>query len=380
LKERTALKLSIVSGSKLINEIVFKVVIIYFCNLFDLFMMKIKNLLALLILVELSLLANSQIIADHSVVDKYDEIPQQYIDEVKKMLVDMAGESHSSVYINGTILLENLDPKFQVYGYGYNNIVPDYTEQFLRIGSQYGAGEEQYFTSQAAIDAYKSIITNQNSTGNTFSVMGFVWCWDMTYPNPPGGIIDPVYNVRWAGASSGGADGERRWGLDSGDSILTGNRINMNSYFNAVEQYINHCAINNYPTKIIYTTGPVDNDILNIAGTENGFQREIKHDYIRNFVASNPSRILFDYADILCWNDENAEYLTTWNDGGTLRQHANIHPDNMMDYDASWNIVNQVNDGEHIGKVGALRIAKAMWWMLARIDAVFYARSGGGGN
>jgi len=35
------------------------------------------------------------------VVDKYDDIPQYYIDEVKKMLVDIAGESHSAGYRNG---------------------------------------------------------------------------------------------------------------------------------------------------------------------------------------------------------------------------------------------------------------------------------------
>jgi hypothetical protein len=104
-----------------------------------------------------------------------------------------------------------------------------------------------------------------------------------------------------------------------------------------------------------------------MAGTENGFQREIKHDYIRTYVKANNSRILFDYADILCWNNSGAEYTANWNDGGTIRSHANIHPDNMKDYDGSWNIISHTEDGDHIGKVGALRLAKAMWWMLARI-------------
>ena len=36
-----------------------------------------------------------QIIADHTVVDRYDDIPAYYIAEVKKMLVWFAGESHS---------------------------------------------------------------------------------------------------------------------------------------------------------------------------------------------------------------------------------------------------------------------------------------------
>ncbi|MDZ7634151.1 MAG: fibronectin type III domain-containing protein [Bacteroidales bacterium] len=39
--------------------------------------------------------STSQIIADHTIVDRYDEIPQQYIDEVKKMWLVYAGESHA---------------------------------------------------------------------------------------------------------------------------------------------------------------------------------------------------------------------------------------------------------------------------------------------
>jgi len=44
----------------------------------------------------LSISSTSQIIADHAVVDKYDDIPQYYIDEVKKMWVSYAGESHAA--------------------------------------------------------------------------------------------------------------------------------------------------------------------------------------------------------------------------------------------------------------------------------------------
>ena len=59
--------------------------------------------------------------------------------------------------------------------------------------------------------------------------------------------------------------------------------------------------------------------------------------------------------------------MTDWNDGGSIRSHANIHPDNMMDYDASWNPVPHEEDGDHIGEVGTVRLAKALWWLLARM-------------
>jgi hypothetical protein len=310
-----------------------------------------------------------QIIADHTVVDKYNQIPQQYIDLVKKMLVDIAGQSHSLGYMFGMNLLELYNPVYQVGT--YSGSIPPYTGSFLRFGRHTTVGEENFFTSQNAIESYKAVITNQNNTGNSYSVMGFGWCYDMTYKEyaVPLGPRDPEHNVRWYGNTVGSADGARTWGIDKGDSVLTNNRVSMTTYLNAVEQYIQHCKNNGYSTKIIFTTGPVDNGSGGgpTAATETGFQREIKHDFIRAYVKSGNSRLLFDYADILCWNNKGEKYITNWNDNGTIRPHANIHPDNMMDYDAAWNTIPHSEDGDHIGEVGAMRLAKAMWWMLARI-------------
>jgi uncharacterized protein YjdB len=320
-----------------------------------------KKVFILLILVQISVIQYGQIIADHTVVDKYDEIPQYYVDEVKKMLVDIAGESHSLGYRIGQNLLELLDSRFQVLT--YDGTPPAYSTQYLRLGRHGSTGEDQFYTSQTAINSYKTLITNQNNSGNPFNVIGFGWCWDMTWLNSPGGVIDPIHKVRWAGSSVGGPEGNLRWGLDNGDQSLTGNSVCMDTYLNAVNQYIQHCNANGYPTKVIFTTGPVDGN----AASENGYQREIKHDYIRSFVQTNIDYYLFDYADILCWSNEGTEYITNWNDGGTLRPHANIHPDNMYDYDASWNKISHTEDGDHIGEVGTLRLAKAMWWLLARI-------------
>jgi len=324
-----------------------------------------QRLFLFFIFLQTSLVNYSQIIADHTVVDKYNEIPQQYINDVKKMLVDIAGESHASGYRLGQNLLELLNAKYQVLT--FDGIPPAYSDKYLRLGQHAEVGEAAFYTSQTSIDAYKIHITSQYNKGNPYSVMGFGWCWDMTWLNAPGGGLDPVYNVHWAGASVGGPNGNQRWGLDNGDQPLTGNSVCMDTYLNAVEQYIQHCINNKYDTKIIFTTGPVDDGYGIMAGTENGFQREMKHDYIRNYVKADNSRILFDYADILCWNNGGVKYITNWNDGATIRPHANIHPDNMKDYDGSWNMISHTEDGDHIGEVGALRLAKAMWWMLARI-------------
>jgi len=65
-------------------------------------------------------------IADHTIVDRFDDIPQQYIDLVKKMWVTVPGESHSSAYRAGMELLETRYPAYavSVVGSGTPNHLP----------------------------------------------------------------------------------------------------------------------------------------------------------------------------------------------------------------------------------------------------------------
>jgi hypothetical protein len=293
-----------------------------------------------------------QIIADHTIVDRYDDIPQEYINIVKTWLVDIAGESHSAGYRYGCILLENLDPRFQVAI--FDGTIPNVTSSELRLGRHGSVGEEDFYTNAAAITTIKNKITSQHVASNPIYVLGFGWCWDMTWTNGPGGTVDTVYDVRWAGSSDGGPQGNLRWGLDAGDQALTGNSVCMDTYLNAVVEYINHCTANGYVCKPIFTTGPVDE---NNGGTENGYQRELKQQHIRNFVTQDSSRILFDYADILYYNDSGEKSAaSTW----SSHTYYGIHSNNSGSYDGGSGTC-------HISDTGCLRLAKAMWWMLARM-------------
>jgi hypothetical protein len=306
-----------------------------------------------------------QIIADHNVVNQYTNIPQQWIDSVKKMLVWVAGISHSYGYQRGLDLLELYDSRYQVLTYT-TDPPPAYSNKYLRLGRPYWTGEEGFYTSQSAINSFETNhIKAQYDTGNPFDIILYAWCYTMTWENDPGGTKDPSYNVRWAGSSFGGPEGNLRWGIDNGDKSLTGNSVCMDTYLDAINQYNQYSKSKNYKTKLIFATGPVDGN----SGTENGFQRELKQNYIRNYVLADESRILFDYADILYHNNSGEKYMVNWNDGSTSRPHAQIHPDNMMDYNSTWSIITPEPDAteDHIGEVGALRLAKAMWWMLARI-------------
>jgi len=263
---------------------------------------------------------NSQIVADHTVVDKYDDIPQYWIDQVKKMLVSYAGESHSEAIRNGLLLLEASNP---VYSVQTSFSPPEsYTTSYLRAtGNTWGDlthatgwinsyGEEDWFTSEAAIAQTKVGLAYYSATGPLISALGFGWCWDPA--------------------------------IDTPAEYLT--------YIEATKGYINYCASNGYGTKVFFTTGPVD--YTNATG-ETGYEKFLGHEQIRDSVANDPSRILFDFADILCY-DEGSETpnTTTWN--------GHTYP-----------IITAANLGEgtwaHMDEVAGVRLAKAMWWMLARM-------------
>ncbi|MBI5806053.1 T9SS type A sorting domain-containing protein [candidate division TA06 bacterium] len=324
---------------------------------------------ALLLLALAGAAAAQQIIADHNAVAAYAGIPQQYIDSVKTWWVTVPGESHSSGYRIGLALLEAAEPRYAVNirESGTPDSLPAGELRFSRAswgdlgsssGWRYGYGEEDWYTSQTAVARTAAGIRYCNTNGRPLHATGFGWCWDMTWINAPGGTEDPVYQVRWAGSSEGGPQGSLRWGLDAGDSALTGNSICMDTYLAATQLYIDSCHVNGWPTTVFYTTGPVDGNDNN----ENGYQREIKHQYLRDYVQQDSTRVLFDYADILCWGNDSSQHIATWNDSGTPRNYPQIHADNMLDTNGSY-----TEDGDHIGQRGSIRLAKAMWWMLARL-------------
>lgn len=331
------------------------------------------NMASLAQTTETGSLSGGPIIADHTVVDLYDDIPQTYIDEVKKMWVTVPGESHSEAYRRGSELLEIEDDRFQV-NITTGGTPEEYTDQYLRLsratwgdvghdsGWRYGYGEEDWYTSELARQRTMAGITYANTTADLpIAAMGFGWCWDMTWHNEPGGDVDPVYQVRWAGSSVGGPEGDLRWGLDAGDEALTGNSVNMDTYINATEEYIAHSATQGYPTIVFFTTGPVDG---NSNTGERGYQRYLKHERIRNHVLNSGDRILFDYADILAWANDGSQNLISWTDhAGSEQTFPRIHDDNMRDLDG-----NPDDSVGHIGERGAVRLSQALWWMLARIS------------
>jgi hypothetical protein len=307
------------------------------------------------------------IVADHTVVDRFDDIPAEYREAVRTMWVDILGESHSAGYRIGLRLLSGADARFPASVTEGGDPEP-YRTDALRVSRHRwreaysrwaeGAGEALWYTSGDGRAEILAHIDHCAGTDLNLALTGFGWCWDMTWHNGPGGDPDPVHHVRWAGSSEGGPDGDLRWGLDEEDFALTGNRVSMDTYLEATQAYVDRCSSAGYDVRVAFTTGPVDG-----YSGESGYQRHLKHEHIRAYVRADGSRILFDYADILCWGDAGTENVQTWTDGeGTARSYSMIHPDNMLDLDGGY-----AEDGDHIGERGALRLGKAMWWLLARV-------------
>jgi len=305
---------------------------------------------------------SAPIIADHTVVDRYDDIPEYYIDEVKKMWLVIAGESHSYAYMSGLLGLKAVDADYDVSVMLESGTPETPTTVRLRAsratwgdysnasGWIYSYGEEDWWTNSTAVNRTKAGLTYANSIGNPVSAMGFGWCWDPQAGNPSS--ADPVTGNRWYGWSVGSPEGpDRAWGLDDADNSLTGNSVNMDNYLEATQAYIDHCDDNAIPTKVFFTTGPVDK--IDIGTSDEGmYNAYLKYEHIRDYVSTDGTLALFDYADILSYNNSDALATLTWS-GHTF---PTIHSDNIGGTATG-----------HIGSVGALRLAKAMWWMLARI-------------
>jgi hypothetical protein len=316
----------------------------------------------------LAVILNPQIWVDHRHVALYSIIPQEWIDSVMKMQINIPGESHGAGYLYGLELLDSLDNRF-VYkdSWATGPISPTTPDSLrgLRIWRRNGswtngAGEEDWYTSPDSIARMNRHFKYCNDTLlNRIHVALFGWCWDMTWHNAPEdgrADTDDVYGCRWAGSSIGGPQGDSGWGLDNGDTALTGNTVTLQKYLDATDYY----GAQNPLTKIVFTTGPADN----LTADENGYQRELKQQAIRSHVRDSSGRALFDYSDILSYNNADIQYvnLTGWTDfNDVFHTYPTIQAVNKGDYERNGHL------SCHLSDTGVIRIGKAELFLLARV-------------
>lgn len=197
-------------------------------------------------------ISTSNIIADHNAVADFDNIPANWIDSVKTMMVSFPGESHSVAYDSGLIKLAAANSTYAAQmGEGQSP-----TNQYLRIDDAYSwIGEYSWYIQGTGW--LKGIINLYKTAGHPFSALGFGWCSDMTEGDGTA-TASPVYGVHWYGNSAGGPDGNKAWGIDADDYDITGNSISLKTYLDLMVEINTWCEANGHKTKVVYTTGPVD--------------------------------------------------------------------------------------------------------------------------
>lgn len=278
-----------------------------------------KKILLVFILVSSSMYQYGQIIADHTIVDDYDKIPEYYMNKVKQMWMSIPGASHSLGTLMGLNRLESENSTYAVNRTSSGE--PEaYTDQYLRasqstwgdLDNATGWMYSSYYAEDWFLDANAEAVTKAgiaycNDNGYDLGALGFLWCY-------------------------------------------TGTNIDIGSYITTTQAYADYCKTQGYDTKIFFTTGPVDGPF---SSGEAGWLMYQNWEEIRGAVKNDPSRILFDYADILCYDDGSDEpYTVTW-DGNTYPVGT---PTNTLPEEVG-----------HIAAPGKLRLGKAMWWMLARM-------------
>lgn len=304
-----------------------------------------------------------KIIIDHSAIEEFDNLTSEQIQNAKKVLMLITGESHGRAYGYGLKLIESQDSTFAA-STTWSGEAEAYRDDALRWhypflnGESWDTrmGEEDFWTNDTAKAARKNALTSITASYSGRIIFGMVWCWDMER-NGVTTDKDPVYSCGWAGSTVGGPDGDEPWGIDEDDNSITGNRLNLGDYLTAVEEYQVHA-----PTiHTIFTTGTVDDDAqANYLNSETGYQRWLKNEAIRNYVEENGG-LLFDYSDILSYDYEtDSRFTESWS--GNSWNGAN--PDFISSsYDGG-------QGGCHITAEACRIIGKALWVLAVRYSEI----------
>ena len=267
----------------------------------------------------------SAIIIDHTAVDDFERIPDEYIQLVKKMCIQIIGESHSAQIPTGMERLESNNSKYGVQvDYGDpKNLTDDNALKVCRTNysqygwGQYGAGEEGYWANEDARKQTENTALQAINENIPFKISLWHWCWDVCWN-------DFCYN--------------------EADIRITFNDERCQTYLNAIARFNNNSSIN--LTKFVYHTSMVEAGV-----DESGWRVTRYNEAIRQAARTN-NGVLFDQADIESWNIDNTEQRTdTWNDHTLHLRHSS--------YDGQ--------EAGHTTFTNCERKARAMWVLLARL-------------
>lgn len=253
--------------------------------------------------------SNALIIIDHSSVGEYDNIPQEYIDEVKKMNFHYHGASHGSQMQKGLELLQEMDSNYAFqYTENVNNLFPQNAVKELD-----GSGhEDEYWRGTTGTNTLKNLMLTAEGLGYKMSSSFFGWSYH-------------ICNDGYHGAFR---------------------EADIQEYIDAITMLNNDEEVNE--TRFVYHTSIMD-------GGQNWDcypERDRYNDMIRQAAIDN-NGVLFDQADIEQWNHDNTDFRP-------LRRHTD-YDEGASGYGPDTKTSDHTNDELEIRK------AKAMWVLLAKL-------------
>ena len=263
------------------------------------------------------------LIVDHTAVDEFEQIPDEWIEEIKSrnMLVRHSGESHGRQLPNGVVLL-GANPEYAVQVDGsLGSLTQANVLRFHHV-----IRGDVYWSTAGGRSQTEGYIRQAIDTGDPYVISIWCWCWDIS---SPGSFF-----------SQSGL-------LDDYDDIEDPNWIA--GYVNAIESYNNNPSVNQ--TIFVYHTSITDSSVNN-----NGWRITRANEYIRQRAVQN-NGVLFDQADIENWDIDNTEQrVDTWSGHTLYLRHSDYSGDDSGPFGA-----------DHTNDALRIRKAKALWWLLARL-------------
>jgi hypothetical protein len=250
---------------------------------------------------------SSPLVIDHTAIQQFDQIPDEYIEAVKDMVVVYTGGSHGRQIPCGLLDLEKMDSKYAVTIQD-EGLPPE--GDSLRVSrslrTQYNSWKtsisyDDFWYGESALDNVRRTLDYHESNGNHVDVIVYTWCWHL-----------------------------RTW-----------SESQVNEYLSAFSDTLEA----EYPdTTFIYMTDTSDRCYEN---------RWLRHQQIREFVNSN-NKVLFDFGE-----------LETWSADGLQRNSCGTYPYMDDDWDGTYDGC-QFGNG-HINQAACLMKAKAFWVLLAKL-------------
>lgn len=282
----------------------------------------------------------AQIVADHSAVAGFDQIPDKYIREVRTKVIHYVGQSHSRQITHGLGLIQSMDERFTFEtSETLDEFSSDNNLKVLRSSRNDGnngwstdedyLGEEDYWATADGRAMTRNTLNYTEENSMTLDLSLFMWCWDILGDNF-------CYNENY--------------------ELITFNDERYNTYVTFVDEMNNDEQYSETP--ILYVTAVTDG-----AGAGYRKWRVTKYnDMIRQAAYTNGG-ILYDNADIENWNMTDTEQrIDYYTDDENVEhecyiRHADYEEDVGVPYESG-----------HTNEALCIRKAKALWWMVARMS------------